>query len=170
MSFYLKYDRGVMPLIPVTPGGSTVRGFVDSTDIGKLIQRSSNHGLLAVGSTEDISKATGFLGIVATVPTATTPDSTTPFYIQPVTPFDVVEATYSTATARSTSFLLVSTNIGYFFGLSNTTTVAGAAHLDPSVAGSAAGTTSGLFFKLLGYSTERQTMWGLINSSHLALS
>jgi hypothetical protein len=157
-----------MPLIPVMPAESTVTGMINSTDVGKLVTASSHLSALMVGSTADISKV--IQGIVASVPDNTTSGSTTLFYIQPLTQYDVVEADYSTATARSTSFLLASSNLGYYFGVSNTTTVAGAANLDPSVAGKTAGTTSGLFFKLLGYSTEKGTMWGLLNSSHLALS
>lgn len=171
MGFRFKYDRAVMPLVPVYPGASTVTEFVGATDIEKLAMASSNMAVLKVGSTADIAKASGIYGIVATVPTATTPASTAaPFYIQPLTPFDVVEADYSTAVAKSTSFLVVTTNMGYFFGVSNTTTVAGAANVDPSVAGTAAGTTDGLFFKMLGFSTERGTMWGVVNSSHLVLA
>lgn len=171
MGFRLKYDRGVMPLIPVYPGASTVTGFVGATDIEKLAMASSNNAILKVGSTADIAKASGIYGIVATVPTATTPASTgTPFYIQPLSQYDVVEADYSTTPEKSTNFLVVTTNIGLFFGVSNTTTVAGSANIDPSVAGASAGTTDGLFFKMLGFSTERGTMWGLVNSSHLVLS
>ena len=171
MAYRLKYEHGVMPLIPVYPGASTVTGFVDATDIGKLVMASSEGGVLALGSTADVAKASGIYGIVAAVPTATTPDSTaTPFYIQPLTPFDVVEADYSTSVADTTSFLVVTTNIGYVFGVSHTTTVAGAVSIDASVAATAAGTSEWLFFKMLGFSTSRGTMWGLINSSHLVLS
>ena len=168
MGYRLKYAKGVMPLIPVMPAESTVTGMVAATDIEKLTVASSHLAGLLVGSTADLGKS--IYGIIAALPNATTAGSTTPFYIQPLTPFDVVEADYSTATARSTNFLLASSNIGFYFGVSNTTTVAGAANLDPSVNGKAAGTTSGLFFKLMGYSTKQGTMWGLINSSHLALS
>jgi len=169
MGFRLRYSKGIMPLIPVYPGASTVTGFVGATDVEKLTMASSNLAVLMLGTTADIAKS--IYGIVASVPTATTPASTdTPFYIQPLTPFDVVEADYSTSVADTTSFMVVTTNIGSFFGVSHTTTVAGAKNIDASVVGTAAGTSEGLFFRMLGFSTERGTMWGLMSSSHLALS
>jgi hypothetical protein len=171
MGFRLRNGIGLMPLIPVYPGASTVTGFVGATDEDKLAMMSSNYAILKLGSTADIAKGSGIYGIVATVPTATTPASTaTPFYIQPITPFDVIEADYSTSVAKSTTFGVVTTNIGSFFGVSNTTTIAGAVYVDASIVGTAAGTTDGLFFRMLGFSTQRGVMWGLINSSHLALS
>ena len=172
MTWRLKYEKGVAPyLIPARIGTSTgLANFVGSSDIGKLMVQTTDCASLAVGTTADRAKAIGILGIVAAVPAASTPGSTELVYIQPVTQYDVVEATYSTSVAKSTSILLATSNIGYFFGISNTTTIAGAATLDVTVAGTAAGTTDGLFFKLLGYSTKEYKAWGLINSSHLALS
>lgn len=156
------------PLMPVLPGASTVRALISSSDVGKLIQASSNHGLLAIGTTQDISKATGFIGVLANVPTATTQLSSDLFYVSPIHYGDFIEADYSTTVAGTTSCLAVTTNIGYYFGFSNTTTVAGGSKLDPSTCGVAAGTTSGLFFKMLGFDNTRKTIWGVINSSHLA--
>ncbi len=156
------------PLMPVLPAASTVRSLISSSDAGKLIQASSNHGQLAIGTTQDITKATGFIGVVDQVPTATTQLGANAFYVAPILYGDFIEADYSTSVAGTTSLLAVTTNIGYYFGFSNTTTVAGGSKLDPSTCGAAAGTTSGLFFKMLGFDNTRKTMWGVINSSHLA--
>jgi hypothetical protein len=172
MGYRLKYEKGIMPQIPFYPSNSTgLPSNIAPTDEEKLVTLSSNLCQLMIGSTADIAKASGILGIVAVVPTATTPGSTSyPVWIQPLSQYDVVEADYSTTYERSTTFNVLTTNIGSFFGVSNTTTIVGAQYLDPSVVGTAAGTTSALFFRMLGFSTQRGVMWGIINSSHLALS
>jgi len=170
MAWRKKYDsltRGKFRA--VLPGGSTVRGFIKSTDIGKLCIQSSNHGLLAVGTTADFGVSDGIMGIIAAVPENTTPGSTVPFYVDPILPGEIVEVDWSTAYAASTSLVIASTNIGRYLSWGNTTTPVSAGYLDPSRIGAAAGTTDALFFKLIGYSTQNNTASGTINSSHLAL-
>lgn len=170
MGFRHKYDRINKALIPVLPGASTVSGFIASSDVGKLCLASSNNGLLAAGSTADFGPATGVLGIVASVPTATTPGSTVPFYVAPILPGEVIEADYSTSYEGSTGVSVIATsNIGKFMTWGNAVTVASGAHIDPSLAGNAAGTTNALFFRLRGFSTQNDTVFGTINSTHLAL-
>lgn len=143
------------------PADSTVTGFVDGTDVGKFVVASSNKYALMVGTTADDKVISG---IVAAVPTATTPGSTVPFYVQKISYGELIEASYS-----SDSTVITTTNIGKFFGVNGTTTVAGAVNLNPAIAGNAAGTTDGLFFKMLKFSTQNNVMWGTINSSHLSV-
>ena len=88
-------------LVPVYPGASTVTGFIGTTDVGKLCMASSNHGVLAVGTTADFAQAAGILGVIASVPEATTPASTVPFYVRPITPFDEVEISFSTVASAT---------------------------------------------------------------------
>ena len=170
MGFRFRNDPIAKGYIRALPSSSTSRGNIGSSDIDTLIGASTiaaNQFGLWLGSTYDVAKANGIAGILAAVPTATTADSTTPFYFHAITPFDVIEADWSTSPAKSTNNLLVSSNIGYYFGVSNTTTVAGGVNLDVSVGGTAAGTTNCLFFKLVDYSTNDKKVWGTINSSHL---
>jgi len=156
------------------PSSSTTVGMISSSDIDTLVSASTvaaNQFGLRLGSTYDMTKANGIAGIVATVPVATTADSTTPFYFKPITQYDPIEADYTTSPIKSAgNFLLVSSNIGYYFGVSNTTTVAGGLNIDISVAGTAPGTTNCLFFKLEDFSTAQKKVWGRINSSHLFFS
>lgn len=147
-------------LVPVLPGASTVTGFVNSTDIGKAVVASSNNGVLALGTTADTNI---FLGVVAAVPTATTPASTTPFYIRPFLRGLEYEGDYSTTFSTAHP---ATTDIGKYIGFSNTTTVAGANFNMGGIA-NAPGTTSGLFFRVSGFSTERRVITGTFNSSHL---
>lgn len=173
MGFRLRGEPVIKRLRPCLPGTSTTKGMINSTDIDKLVLGSSlgaNTVHLAVGTTADIAKAANIVGIVASVPNACTADSTTLIYVQPLTPWDEIEADYSTSVAGTTSALTLTSNIGYFFGWSNTTTVAGGATIDPSTCGTAAGTTSGLFFKMTGFDNTRKKIYGTINSSHLMLS
>jgi hypothetical protein len=150
-------------LLAVYPVSSTVTGFVNSTDIGKLVTMSSNHGGLALGTTADNQV---FLGYVAAVPTATTPGSTVPFYVQPVLPCELLEGEFSTSYSTA---LPASTDAGKYLGFSNTTTVAGAA-LDMDTLGNAKGTTSGCFFRINSVpSTNVRKVVGSINSSHLVM-
>lgn len=147
-------------LIPVLPGASTVTGFVSSSDVGKLVVASSNNAVLAVGTTAD---ANVYLGIVAAVPVATTPASTQPFYIRPILRGRNYEGEFSTSFSTA---IPATTDIGKYVGLSNTTTPAGA-KLDMGTIANAPGSTSGCFFKITGFSTERRILKGVFNSSHL---
>jgi len=149
-------------LIPVLPSTNTVNGEVASTDIGKLIVPSSHNGVLALGTTADTNT---FLGIVAAVPVTSTVGSTQPFYIRPIVRGALYKANYSTSFSTSHP---ATTDIGKYVGLSNTTTVAGGSALDMSVIGNAPGTTDSLFFRIAGYSTERNEVIGTFNSSHIA--
>lgn len=169
MAFRIRHQSDEKGLLAVLPGAST-RGSVSSSDIGKLAIASSNHAVLAAGTTADVLRAASILGIVAAVPTATTPGSTTPFYVYPLAAGVEVEADYSTDYEGSTGVSVIATsNIGKYLTWGNTTTIAAAAYIDPSLAGNAPGTTDCLFFKLTGFSTQNNTVTGVINSTHLAL-
>jgi len=163
-------DKTQKPYIGILPGASTVGGMISSSDAGKLCFASSQHGLIGIGSTQDFARAAGVIGIIAAVPDASTAAGNTVFYVAPILPGELIEVDYSTTYERSAGTNLIATsNIGKYFGVSNTTTIAGANNLDPSVAGNAPGTTNGLFFKLCGFSTQNDVAYGTINSSHLAL-
>lgn len=154
-------------LVAVLPNDSTVTGFVASSDVGKLAFASSQLGGLMVGSTADFSQA--ILGIVASVPTATTPGSTVPFYIRPIVRGALYEADFSTTYSTA---LPATTDIGKYLGVSNTTTVAGGSYLSMAGIGNAAGTTSGRFFRVKRASSAdvaRRVVLGTFNTSHLGI-
>lgn len=148
------------PLLPVLPGASTVRGFVTSTNIGDIVTRTSNKGVLAVGTTADLSDLMGF---VAAVTSNTTPGSTVPFYVLPFGSKEEIEVKYSTlySTAHPAT-----TDIGKYVGFSNTTTVAGA-KLDIDTLADGPGSTSGCWLRVNGYSTNRRMIYGVPNSTHI---
>ncbi len=154
-------------LIAVLPNDSTVTGFVASTDVGKLAFASSQVGGLMVGSTADFTGA--ILGIVASVPAATTPGSTVPFYIRPIVTGALYEADFSTSYSTA---LPATTDIGKFLGVSNTTTVTGGSYLSMAGIGNTAGTTSGRFFRIAratAADVERRVVIGTFNSSHIGV-
>lgn len=153
-----KVHKSLQAVLPVS---STVQGFVSSSDIGKTVFKTSNQYGLCVGTTADNQP---IAGIVAAVPTATTPASTTPFYIAPVNENEEVEESYSTTASTA---LPATTDIGKYIGYSNTTTVAGAV-LSMGTIGNAAGTTSGCFLRITGFNNTRKIIRGLINSSHIS--
>jgi hypothetical protein len=147
-------------LLPVLPVASTVTGFVNSSDVGKLVFGTSNHGGLAVGTTADAQR---FLGLVAAVPIATTPGSSQPFYVQQITPETEIE--YDFSTTYSTA-MPASTDVGKYVGFGNTTSVAGAV-LSMAAIGNAPGSTNGCFLRVTGHSTNRRKIYGKINSTQL---
>lgn len=173
-TFGFKYRRTQKAYIPVYPIASTVGGMVNTTDVGSLCVSGSSgvldfKGGLPIGTTADTLR---ILGIITVVPENTTAGSTVPFYIAPITQGDIIEAQYSTTVEASTgtASVIASTNIGMWLGLGkNTTSVAFGAYIDPSLASTAPGTTNSMFFKMLGFSSQNDTVWGVINSSHLAL-
>lgn len=170
MSFKFKYEtaRGA---IPVYPGPSTIGGMITSTCVGYLcvtastIASNNQFGEIPVASTADMMKVKG---IIAAVPTDTTSGSTTPFYIFPILPGDVLTAEYSTTVERSTgASIIASTNRGYFVGLGTGTGQLGR-YVDPSLASTAPGTTDCLLLRLIDFSTQNDTADVMVNSSHLA--
>ena len=168
MAYNFRHERVNTFLMPVLPGASTVSGIINTTDIGKFCTMSSNNGLLAIGSTADIARAVGILGIVSAVPVtgSTVGGSSNPFYVSVINPGEEIEADFSTSFSAT---IPATSDIGKYAGFSNTTTVAGAASLSMGGIGNASGTTSGLFFKITGVDANRRKVYGVINSSHLAL-
>jgi hypothetical protein len=161
--FFHRYEPAVKNLIPCLSVSST-GGNIASTDIGKLVVASSNNHGLALGTTADNQV---FLGYIAAVPTTIAVSSSDPFYVQPVLPYEVLEADYSTAISTSTT-LPATSDIGKYIGFSNTTTIAGAV-LDLDTIGNAKGTTSGCFLRITGFDNVRRKLYGCINSSHLIM-
>jgi hypothetical protein len=168
MAFNFRYEKINEYLMPVLPGASTVSGIINTTDIGKLCMASSNLGLLAIGSTEDIARARGVIGIVATVPVtgSTVGASTELFYVAPIMYGEELEADFSTSFSAT---IPATTDIGCYIGFSNTTTVAGAASLSMAGIVHVPGSTSGAFFRITGFDVNRRKVFGVINSSHMAL-
>lgn len=169
MAFRFVQEPYGRKMLKVLPGASTVLGFVGATDVGKMCMASSNHGLLAVGTTADTARAAGVIGIISAVPTATTPGSSVPFYVTPVLYGDVIEIDYSTTYNGTTDIALATTNIGKYYSFGASTTPAGGAYFDASIAGNAPGTTDSLMFKLVDFSTTRGVGMFTVNSSHLSL-
>ena len=171
MAFDFKYQvqRGT---IPVYPSASTIGGMITSTCVGYLCVAGSTlatvgqYGEVPVASTADMMKVKG---IIASVPTDTTAGSTTPFYIFPILPGDILTANYSTTVERSTgaTSVIVSTNRGYFLGLGTGTGQLGK-YIDPSLASTAPGTTNCMLFRLLDFSTQNDTVDVMVNTSHIA--
>jgi len=163
-------DGAIKDLLAVLPVSSTY-GYVSSSDVGKLVFETSNQGGLMPGSTGDVfigGSAVKLLGIVANVPTPTSPGSTIPFFIWPIVPGKLYEAEYSTTYSAN---LPATTDIGKYLGSPNTTTIAAGAYLSMAGIGNAAGTTSGLFFRISdpSYSTAQRKILGTFHSTHLAL-
>lgn len=149
-------------LLKVLPVSSTVYGFVGSSDVGRLVYQTSNNYGLMPGSTGDVhvnDAAVRIAGLVASVPTATTPGSTVPFYIRPIVPFALYEA--DTTSAAST------TDLGKYIGVSRTTTLAGGRNLTMTGIGNAPGTTNGLFFRITDIDSTRRKVIGTFSSTHL---
>jgi len=156
------------------PSNSTVNGFFNSSDLGKLVEASSNLAALHVGTSDAVS-AGSILGILAVVPAATTPGSTDDFiYIQPIAPGELVEVDYSTASTDigSTNFFLATTNIGSWLRVAGAGTSSGdnsaAQFVDPTTGQTTlAGSTVGILM-LTSYSTTRKVVTGILASSVLA--
>ncbi len=174
-TFGFKYNRTQKAYMPVFPVASAVTGTIKSSDVGKLCVQSSTgtavspQGGLPMGTTADGYK---IMGIIAAVPEDTTAGSTVPFYVAPITHGDIIQAQYSTTVERSTgaTSVIVTSNIGYWLGIGGgSTAVTLGKYIDPSLASTAPGTTNNMFFKLLGFSSQNDTVWGMINSSHIAL-
>lgn len=170
MSFRFKYEtaRGA---IPVYPGASAIGGIITSTCVGMLCVAASTvasigqYGEIPAPSTADMMKVKG---IIASVPTDTTPGSTVPFYIFPVLSGDILTAPYSTAVARGgAGAIMVSTNRGYFVGLGTGSGALGK-YIDPTLASTAPGTTNCMLFRLLDFSTQNDTADVVVHSTHLA--
>lgn len=158
---YFTREPSCKNLLPCLPVSSTVNGFFNSSDVDSIVTVTSNHYGLAIGTTADVSV---FGGIVAAVPTATTPGSSVAFYIRPIDANDELAFTFSTSYSTA---LPASTDVGKFIGFGNTTTVAGAT-LNMGTIGNAAGTTSGCFLRITGYDIARRQIKGVLNSTHIA--
>jgi hypothetical protein len=148
--------------IKVLPVSSTVYGFVSSSDVGRLVVQSSNNYGLMIGSTGDVhinDAGVRIAGLVSSVPAATTPGSTVPFYIRPIMNNALYQADTTAAAAT--------TDIGKYIGVSRTTTLAGARNLTVTGIGNAPGTTNGLFFRITDVDSTRRKVIGTFSSTHL---
>jgi len=100
-----------------------------TSDIGKLCFESSGRARLitigtSTGSTDSMgSSGGGLVGIVAYMPANATADSTAMVYVQPLTPWDICEQSYTTASSDSGSSgndaadYVTTTNLGLVFKL-----------------------------------------------------
>jgi len=96
-----------------------------TSDVGKLVFESSGRARLitigtSTGSTDGMgSSAGGLAGILAVTPSNATADSTVILYVQPVTPWDIVEQNYSTASTDGAGAMasdwVTTTNLGLVF-------------------------------------------------------
>jgi len=96
-----------------------------TTDVGKLVFESSGRARLvtigtSTGSTEPLGSTSGGLaGIVAVMPANATADSTAIVYVQPLTPYDVCEGNYTTASSDGAGAMasdwVTTTNLGLVF-------------------------------------------------------
>jgi len=139
-------------------------GNIGATDIGRLVVESSGGYGYLYNTSEATTNIKGRIGgIIAAVPDATTAGSTTPFYIRQVLPGDELETDCSTAGTTA----LVSSNLNYYLGplFSSTPSAAGGASLDCSTGST--GVTEGRFFRVTGYSTTRNKVYGTIATTHL---
>ena len=176
MAFRHKYDPINKGYQYAIPRASTVMGMISSSDIGRLCGYSTGAYipavLLPIGTTADWYKFLGYVsGFLPQSAAGTTSASTSVLVaIQPVMPGEVIVADYSTTVERSTGVnVMVTTNIGRWFGIGGgTTTVVLGMYIDPSRSAATPGTTDGMFFKLMGFSTKESKCWGTIHSTHLA--
>jgi hypothetical protein len=98
---------------------------VYSSDIGKLVFESSGRARFvtigtSTGSTDGLgSTVGGLVGICAYMPANATADTSTIVYVDPLTPFDMVEGKYSTASTDGAGAMasdwIKSTNLGLVF-------------------------------------------------------
>ncbi|MFA4834907.1 MAG: hypothetical protein WC749_02380 [Dehalococcoidia bacterium] len=176
MAFRFKYAN-TRHAIPVLPGASTVGGMITSTCIGYLCVTGSTAATLTRGelvqATSSNPEYRQIKGIITAVPTDTTAGSTVPFYVTPILPGDVLNVNCSTVNEASTggTSVLLTTNLGYFlgYGINTAGTVLGYG-LDPSTCYATIGTSSNYCpFKMVGFSTQNDTIDVVIRSSALDL-
>lgn len=146
------------PLFPVI---ASTDDNVYSTDIGRLVWKSSFSGMLARGGSSFSTSL--LLGYVAAVPADSTAGSTIPYYIRKFDPNDEVEITYTTAGGGGHP---QTTDLGKFIGLSSVATVAGAV-MDMQWISNTPGTSNGCFLCISGFSTAARKVRGFpaVNSS-----
>jgi hypothetical protein len=170
MAFAHKYEPVLKGFLTYTAGSS-----FGTSDIGKLITFGTSDALnlekaaLPVGTTCDLTIGGIFYGFLPGTATAATNLSTSvQVLVQPILPGEVIRANYSTSVVRvAAANVIATTSIGKFFGIGATTTAQVGLYIDPSVASSVPGTTNGLFFKLMGFDTNADVCWGIINTSHI---
>lgn len=153
----------ITKLIPGLVGSSDT---IKSTDIGRLLFKSSNTVVLGTGGS---SFSTSFMaGYVAKVDTTggSSGGSTIPIYYRKFDPTEEVEMDYSTlySTVHPGT-----TDIGKYVGLSTAATVAGAV-ISMGNMGNEPGTSDARFLKMSGFSTSRRKIKGfpVRNSSVIA--
>jgi hypothetical protein len=110
------------------------------------------------------------IGIIADVAANTTAGSTVPIHVIPILAGDIIEANYSTNVERSTgaTSVITTTNLGKYIGIGSTIGASGVAlgyYLDPSLVSTACGTSDDLFFKMLGFSTQDDSVYGMFSST-----
>ena len=134
---------------------------INSSDVGKLLFRSSNKVVLATGGSSFSTSL--FIGIVAGVDMTNSTGSsggsdTAVVQYRQLTPGKEYEGTYSTLYS---TLHPGTTDIGNYIGLSSAATIAGAV-LSMANIGNTVGTTNGRFLKVTGYSTNRRKVYGVV--------
>lgn len=140
----------LMKCYPVASTG----GCIGTTDIGKLVTKSSEKYGLCVGS----SDYQNIVGYTAMVPENSSAGSTKPFYVAPFQVGSEYEMSYSTLYSTNHP---TSTSIGCYIGIGATATIAGAKLSMNSIATAPAvtGTTGCPIFRINGYSTNRRMVY-----------
>lgn len=132
---------------------------INSSDIGKLLFRSSNKVVMATGgSSFSTSLIAGIIaGVAMTNSTGSSGASDTAVVqYRKLNPSYEIEGTYSTLYS---TLHPGTTDIGNYIGLSTAATIAGAV-LSMANIGNTVGTTDGRFMKITGFSTNRRKVYG----------
>ena len=142
-------------MFAVLPGAGSL-GDIASSDVGKLVVTSSGKGVLQSSTSTSIP---AILGMIACVPDATSGGSTIPFYIHPVQGLEI-EQTFSTVASAT---LPATTDISDYVGWS---TAADLGVIGMDTKSSSAGKA---FLMITGFDNNRRKVFGVVNSSNLAL-
>lgn len=151
MAFAHLHDRVVKSYIPVIPSATTTSGELTA---GVIVYMSSNSGYSAISGTAGSSGSStdaNIQKILGIVKIASTAGSTTPAYIAPILPGEVIVADLSTTLTG-----IVSSNIGCFFKAANSSQIDGSTALTTIAA------TDNAFLQMTGFSTKEYKIWGII--------
>lgn len=148
------------PLMRVLPSDHATYGNIKTSDVDAIVRRSTDLNTYELAHGTTVVADVRFAGLIAAVPTASTPGSTVPFYIKRLSADDEIEMPFSTTYSAT---IPGTTDIGKWVGYSTSTTVGGAVLCTSSLSTDAGAS----FLKVTGFSTNRKTIRGYINSSHI---
>jgi len=153
-NFNFRDEKGTM--IPMFIGTTDK---VYSSDVGRIVFRSSNKCILHCSDSDGLSTSL-MAGIIGAVPTATTEGTTSPaapIYVYRLDPDKELEATYTTANSGGHP---ATSDIGSYIGFYITTTTITGLQLDMTYAAQNPGTSNALWYQITGYSTNRRKVYG----------